>query len=346
MSERTSFRAGWLYFIVHFLVEITTFYILTAYVPDNTAWQIAIPFDFLAFVPQGIYGYIRDEGIRVNFGLVGFALLTASLVLAWAGIGAIPVILILTLGNGMIHIEGAETTIQASPGKTAPAAIFVSGGSFGLILGKVLAWGGMPAFVILILDLLMLIPICLAVKIAPVRGVAEVKGYAFHAQGIPKTALIIATTFVVAARAYMGYGIPTTWLKTTPQSVALFCFMGLGKALGGVLTDKLGIRKTALISTLGALPFLIFGDRLMAVSLFGVAMFSMTMAVTLALLVSVLPRKPGVAFGLTTVGLFLGTFALAFYQAATFTESCVIVISLSMVSAVILFFTCKKEDRK
>ena len=346
MEERAARKAGLLYFLVHFLVEVVTFYVLTAFVPDNTAWQIAMLFDFFAFVPQGIYGYIRDSGIPINFGALGCGLLTVSLGMAWAGLGAVPVLLVLTVGNGMVHVEGAETTLLASRGKIGPAALFVSGGSFGLITGKLLAWTGATPGEILLPCLLMLLPILLAAKRAPVRGEADCRGYAFHAPGIPAAALAALAVFVVAVRAYMGYGIPTAWNKTTAQTVALFCFMGIGKALGGVLTDKLGIRKTALLSTLGALPFLLLGDQLMLVSLFGVALFSMTMAVTLALLVSLLPRKPGVAFGLTTVGLFIGTFAVAFWRPSVFAENCALVSALTLVSAFILFFICKKEEKK
>jgi len=345
-GDRAAARAGWLYFAVHFLVEVVTFYVLTAYVPEHTAWRLALLFDFFAFVPQGIYGYLRDAGIRVNFGVLGFCLLTAALGMAWAGLGAVPVILVLTIGNGMVHAEGAETTLRASAGKIAPAALFVSGGSFGLITGKLLAWGGAPAWLVLLPDLLMLPPVLLAAKAAPVRGEAELRGYTFRNAAVPAAALVFAAAFVVAVRAYMGYGIPTSWNKTTAQTVALFCFMGLGKALGGVLTDKLGIRGTALISTLGALPFLLLGDRLMLVSLFGVLLFSMTMAVTLALLASALPRLPGVAFGLTTVGLFVGTFAVAFWRPAVFAENCAVVAALTLLSAVILLFICKKEEKK
>ena len=50
----------------------------------------------------------------------------------------------------------------------------------------------------------------------------------------------------------------------------------------------------------------------MIVSLIGVAMFSMTMSITLAILVSVLKKKPGLAFGLTTIGLWLITMTRPF----------------------------------
>ena len=337
---------GRAFFLVHMLVEITTFYIMTAYVSENAVWYIALFFDFFAFMPQGIYGYIRDMGFKVNFAVLGTVLTTVALILFYAELPPIPVVLVLTVGNGMIHIEGAETTLRASDGKITPAALFVSGGSFGLIIGKLASWNAFPVWIIILLNLLSAAPILLSARRA--RGLGDIKAgdFRYPNSRLKPAAVVAAAVLVVAVRAYMGYGIPTSWNKTTAQTVALFCFMGAGKALGGVLTDRIGIRRTALISTLGALPFLLFGDNLMIVSLVGVMLFSMTMAVTLALIVSEMERFPGVAFGLTTIGLFLGTFPVAIYRTTTFAENCILVVSLTLISALILSIICKKEDRK
>ena len=69
-----------------------------------------------------------------------------------------------------------------------------------------------------------------------------------------------------------------------------------------------------MVSAAAALPFLFLGDNLMLVSLIGVMFFSMTMSITLALLVSVLQKTPGLAFGFTTIGLFLGTAPIFFFK--------------------------------
>ncbi len=341
--NRDGVLTGWMYFAVHFLIEFTTFYLMTAYLSDGAAWYIALFFDFFAFVPQGIYGYIRDMGAKLNFALLGTVLTTAALVMSAAALPPMTVILVLTLGNGMIHVEGAEATLRSSGGRIAPAALFVCGGSFGLIAGKLASWNGVPVFVVILTNLLMLAPILISARRVGGPGIRSAEGFDFQNRRVPAAAVAAAAVIVVAVRAYMGYGIPTSWNKTVPQTVALFCFMGVGKALGGVLTDRIGIRRTALISTLAALPFLIFGDTLMLVSLVGVMLFSMTMAVTLALIVSVMKRFPGVAFGLTTVGLFLGTFPVAIHRASSFLENCVIVAALTIVSALILLIICKKE---
>ena len=133
----------------------------------------------------------------------------------------------------------------------------------------------------------------------------------------------------------MGYGIPTSWNKTTLQTVILFFSMGIGKCMGGILSDAYGIKKISTISTLIAIPFLCFGNNIMLVSLIGVMMFSMTMSITLAILTSVYKNRPGLAFGFTTIGLFLGT-APIFFIKITQTLNIIFIISLSIICCIIL----------
>jgi MFS family permease len=140
----------------------------------------------------------------------------------------------------------------------------------------------------------------------------------------------------------MGYGIPTSWNKTVFQTVLLFVTMGIGKALGGILSDKFGMRKVAIISTLLAVPFLCFGDKIMIVSLIGVMMFSMTMAITLAILVSVLKDNPGLAFGITTIGLFLGTAPIFFIKISQ-TLNIIIICVFSVLCSIALGYILKED---
>ena len=53
---------GGLYFLVHFLVEITSFYVVTSYTQSPYVWILMFVYDFVAFVPQGVFGYLRDNG--------------------------------------------------------------------------------------------------------------------------------------------------------------------------------------------------------------------------------------------------------------------------------------------
>ena len=334
---------GGLYFLIHFLVEITSFYVVTSYTDSPDVWMLMFVYDFAAFVPQGLFGYLRDIVVRANLALIGTALTTASLVMMWLQWNVFLIVTLLALGNCLVHIHGAELTLRGSPGKIAPAAVFVGGGSFGVITGKLLAANQTAVPWILGLNLISVLPILLAERVRAENGEDNLRQYRFAASRFRPSVIIALAVVVVAVRAYMGYGIPTSWNKTVVQSVMLFCFMGLGKALGGVLVDLIGIRATSLISTLGALPLLLFGAENMTVSLIGVAFFSMTMAVTLALLVSRLQKLPGVAFGFTTLGLFLGTAPIFFFRIRSFWTTCIILTILTVLCTFILLMICAKR---
>lgn len=334
---------GILYFIIHFIIEITSFYIVSSYIDTNLVWILALMYDFFAFVPQGIFGYLKDKGIKTNFTIIGMILSTLSLILLYFNLNAILVILVLSIGNCMIHIQGAETTLRTSNGQMAPSAIFVSGGSFGVITGKILAMYNVPIPFVIIINLLMLIPIAICNKYVYLIDDKNLEKYNFSNKNINSKVIITLAVFVVIVRAYMGYGIPTTWNKTLIQTILLYCSMGIGKAMGGILIDSIGIKKTALLSTIGSLPFLLFGNNVMAISLIGIMMFSMTMAVTLGLIVSEIKKYPGVAFGFTTIGLFLGSLPVFVFRINSILINCLMVTILTVASVIVLSIICRKE---
>ena len=334
---------GILYFIIHFIIEITSFYIVSSYIDTNLVCILELMYYFFAFVPQGIFGYLKDKGIKTNFTIIGMILSTLSLILLYFNLNAILVILVLSIGNCMIHIQGAETTLRTSNGQMAPSAIFVSGGSFGVITGKILAMYNVPIPFVIIINLLMLIPIAICNKYVYLIDDKNLEKYNFSNKNINSKVIITLAVFVVIVRAYMGYGIPTTWNKTLIQTILLYCSMGIGKAMGGILIDSIGIKKTAILSTIGSLPFLLFGNNVMAISLIGIMMFSMTMAVTLGLIVSEIKKYPGVAFGFTTVGLFLGSLPVFVFKINSILINCLMVTILTVASIIVLSIICRKE---
>ena len=337
--------AGYLYFYVHFVVEVVCFYSITNMIGNSIfLWIAPFVYDALAFTPQGIIGYFSDKYPKINMGLIGTVFLLVGLVTMSLNLlpGAYTELVLVCFGNAFIHVAGAEVTLRSSKGKMAHSAIFVSGGSFGVITGKLLKGSGVSYLFILLLGLTM-IPFILLAEYYRKEQNDECKNFNYHNKKLNPNLLIILTVFIVFSRSYMGYGIPTAWNKTVIQTVLLFCVMGVGKALGGIFLDAFGIRKTAIVSILCSLPFLLFGDNLMFVSLIGILLFSMTMPVTLAVLVSVLKKKPGIAFGLTTIGLFLGFTPIFFYKINSIVYNCVLISLLTLISLVIALIVIKKE---
>ena len=329
---------------LHFITEVLCFYYLTKATRGVlNAWMIPFVYDGLAFVPQGIIGYAADKRPGLALSIPGFMLMLVSLsVFGFTSVNIYVSLILMCLGNALVHVDGAEATLKNSFGKLSHSAIFVSGGSFGVITGRVLALYDVPVWFVLLMG------ISAAPFIAASFGykgtkVAEAEGFDYVRTGIYPLFAAAAAVAVVIIRGYMGYGIPTSWNKTLIQSVYMFVIMGLGKALGGILSDAFGIRKVAFASTLLAIPFLCLGDGYMFVSLIGVMFFSMTMSVTLAILVSVMSDSPGLAFGLTTIGLFLGTAPIFFVRLARGADIAFISV-MSAVCSLLLTLVLKEPE--
>lgn len=331
---------GYLYFYIHFITEIVCFYFLNIITNgSNIIWLIPFIYDGLAFVPQPIIGYINDKYPKLNISLIGCVLLLLGLIIYILNTGIFLPLIIICLGNCCLHIGGAETTLRNSKGKLSHSALFVGGGSFGVITGKLLSN---------IISIYWLFPLVITmipfIMLASTYNDNNTSEFNYHNKKLNYGLIILLTVFVVTVRGYMGYGIPTSWNKTVFQTILLYFTMGIGKSLGGILADIFGVKKIAILSTLLAIPFLCFGDNYMLISLIGVMMFSMTMSITLAVLTSVLKNTPGLAFGLTTIGLFLGTVPMFFVKITNQFFNNILLIILSLICTLILCKVIRKEE--
>ena len=288
---------------------------------------------------------MSDKYPKINIGLIGIILLFISITIySFSSVSIFLSLIILCIGNCCLHVSGAECTLKNSNGKLSHSAIFVSGGSFGVITGKLLAKTFIKPWYLLFVILTMIPFVFLANTYDNTNKKANCKDFNYINNNINPALIILFAVFVVIVRGYVGYGIPTSWNKTTIQTIIFFMTMGLGKALGGILSDRFGIRKIAIISTLGSIPFLCFGDNIMLISILGVMMFSMTMSITLAILVSTLKKTPGLAFGLTTIGLFLGTAPIFFIKITSKLRNISLIIISSIICCYILMKVLRKGD--
>ena len=336
---------GYLYFYIHFVTEVACFYFLSVVTNhSNFVWLVPLIYDGLAFVPQALFGYINDKHPKIILSIYGTILMILAYILNFTfKINIFVSLSILAIGNAFMHVNGAETTLKVSDGKLSHSAIFVSGGSFGVVTGKLLATSYVPFWAIILLCITMFPFILLAETYKSNTSHTDNFHYAIDSKPL---LVIILAVFVVIVRGYVGYGIPTSWNKTIPQLILFYVIMGIGKALGGILSDTIGIRKVAVISTIVSIPFLCFGDNNMIISIIGIMMFSMTMAITLGILVSVLKKAPGLAFGFTTIGLFLGTVPIFMVKITNFAINIGLIISMSILCCIILLFILKKEGKK
>ena len=337
---RKKYFVGLTYGFIHFSVEVASFYFIFSRISTSPLyWALALLFDALAFIPQGIFGSLTDRFPKLNIGVIGTVMMLAAFLIPQDIIG----LSVLALGNAMIHISGAQHTLRDTEGRISFNAIFVGGGSAGVITGQLLGTHASPEWLALPLLLMAVsgVAMCFIHQKNPLTGkTADFDVAADKSAGV----IVLCSMIGVIVRGYAAYAIPTEWNKTALQAVALFVCMGIGKTLGGVLCDKIGYRRVSFISLLGGLPFLLFGNDHMTLSLIGVALFSMTMPVTVAVLASVFPKQPGYAFGLTTMGLFLGVAPVFFVRPETLLahQLLVVVLTAAALPAVVL---CIKKGR-
>ena len=84
-------------------------------------------------------GRFNDKHPKFNVSYIGVILLFIGILLFSFDINKFITLFIICFGNCFLHVGGAENTLRNSKGKLSHSAIFVAGGSFGVITGRLLA---------------------------------------------------------------------------------------------------------------------------------------------------------------------------------------------------------------
>lgn len=342
-------KNAWIYFFIHMLVEIVCFASLTT-TYDLSVMQAAVIgllYDVLAFCPQFLFGMLHERYKKLDMGSIGTVVMLLGLIVldyGKYGIRSILGITLIALGNAVIHVCGAVSTVSTGDGKLFPCALYVGGGSFGVIIGQTLGTSGMSKWFLLI-PLALIEVLILITNKEWLKDEIKYPRYSITDKSV-SVAVIVAVAFLVTmTRSYLGYAIPISWKKELWQAFLLFFAMGIGKAAGGWLADRIGALKTALITIIGSVPFLIFGEDIMVVSITGVFLFSTTMSLTFGMLLSVMNDNPGLAFGVTTTALAFGVIPKFFVNFDKIINIIIIVVG-SLICAVLMYKTLKKKEEK
>lgn len=223
------------------------------------------------------------------------------------------------IGNACFHVGCGIAVLKRFPGRASEPGIFVSTGAFGVYLAPILASQSGRTFYLLTIGILVMV-ICGVWLIRSGRKSqrdetdtavpAEPDPRVFLPAGVPAVLILTAAgglLLTVLLRSYAGTIMAFSW-RSVPLLALLFTLgIVMGKMLGGVVGDRIGWMKTAVASLLAAAGlFLIAADH-PAAGILAVFLFNMTMPITLAALADLMKDRPGTAFGMTTLMLFLGT---------------------------------------
>lgn len=309
----------------HFLVDFGCAFLLFRAFPQETDWAgLLILYNFCAFALQMPLGLLADRWKRDG----GVAAVGACLVAAAYTLTGFPLLAVgLTgLGNAAFHVGAGLETLTDSGGRSGPLGLFVAPGAVGLFFGTLLGKGAaLPLWVL---------PLVLVLTAAALFQVRTKRSAAQAQTELPKLKVAVlplaALLAVVVLRSFVGMNLTFPWKGEGQWALILTLALAAGKAAGGYLADRFGVRRVAAASLLLAAVFLLLsGNPVLGTA--AVFLFNMTMPLTLWASARLLPGMGGFAFGLLTFGLFLGFLPTAFGAAAIVGGTAAVLSAVSLV---------------
>ncbi len=290
----------------HFLVDFVCTFLLTQRVLPaaggrNTVVLCALLYNGFAFALQLPIGFIADR-LRLTrlFSGAGCVIVAAAAFLR----RPVALSVIAGLGNAFFHVGGGREALLRGEGKNTLPGIFVAPGAIGIFLGPAAARAAYPAEIFAALLALTGAALALTRRGTP----QEYTGEAFIApQKRPRRFTVAALLFVtVLLRSYMGAQLKYPFRSLAIPALLFVLCVFAGKLLGGVFADRFGALRFSSFAQVLCTVLFVVSVWVPYLGMPAVLLFNTSMAVTAAQLFRCFPRRPGAAFGLTTVALYLG----------------------------------------
>ncbi len=291
---------------VHALVDASTagpLYAALAFhaVPPERRFWLIILYDLLAFAAQAPLGAFLDFVKKPRaFACAGIGLSVLGLFFLQAD--PLLAVILAGTGNALFHLGCGALSLLATPRDSAGVGLFVAPGALGLGLGTWLGKSGaFPAALMVLL---------LGLAAAAIAAVRPDAGYERRAELREEVRLSWAALVLllgsILIRSLIGSTAKYPLEKGLPLLVAMSAAAALGKGLGGLAADRFGWLRSSAIALALSAPLLAFNGGSLWVAAIGMLLFQATMPVTLRATAGIVPRFPGLAFGLNCLALELG----------------------------------------
>ena len=343
-KEVTTFAYALCHFVVDFACVSTMLCAVSRVLGESGQGSMEVValsillYDIVAFTLQLPIGIALDQLDKNSYAaLLSYASVGAGVVLSLVPIALLewPAILLLAIGNALFHSAGGLSVLNISQKHAGPSGIFIATGAIGVFLGTQSAQMGRLQIAFSLLVLLFLCALITLVVQKVNKKYWNVHNVSFDISKLSfNTLLAIALlSLVVALRSYAGMVMAFPWKSEMLLLVLSILGVFAGKALGGVVADRIGFRTTAIFSLIVAATLFVPSWEIPVMGLLGVFFFNFTMSITLASLANILPNAKGTAFGLASFSLAVGALpALAGFRI----EHPAMLSGISLVSALAL----------
>ena len=343
-KEVTTFAYALCHFVVDFACVSTMLCAVSRVLGESGQGSMEVValsillYDIVAFTLQLPIGIALDQLDKNSYAaLLSYALVGAGVILSLVPIALLewPAILLLAIGNALFHSAGGLSVLNISQKHAGPSGIFIATGAIGVFLGTQSAQMGRLQIAFSLLVLLFLCALITLVVQKVNKKYWNVHNVSFDIPRLSSNTLlaIVLLSLVVALRSYAGMVTAFPWKSEMLLLVLSILGVFAGKALGGVVADRIGFRTTAIFSLIVAATLFVPSWEIPVMGLLGVFFFNFTMSITLASLANILPNAKGTAFGLASFSLAVGALpALAGFRI----EHPAMLSGISLVSALAL----------
>lgn len=340
-KEVTTFAYALCHFVVDFACVSTMLCAVSRVLGESGQGSMEVValsillYDIVAFTLQLPIGIALDQLDKNSYAaLLSYALVGAGVILSLVPIALLewPAILLLAIGNALFHSAGGLSVLNISQKHAGPSGIFIATGAIGVFLGTQSAQMGRLQIAFSLLVLLFLCALITLVVQKVNKKYWNVHNVSFDIPRLSSNTLlaIALLSLVVALRSYVGMVMAFPWKSEMLLLVLSILGVFAGKALGGVVADRIGFRTTAIFSLIVAATLFVPSWEIPVMGLLGVFFFNFTMSITLASLANILPNAKGTAFGLASFSLAVGALpALAGFRI----EHPAMLSAMSLVSA-------------
>lgn len=343
-KEVTTFAYALCHFVVDFACVSSMLCAVSRVLGDSGQGSMEVValsillYDIVAFTLQLPIGIALDQLDKNSYAaLLSYALVGAGVILSLVPIALLewPAILLLAIGNALFHSAGGLSVLNISQKHAGPSGIFIATGAIGVFLGTQSAQMGRLQIAFSLLVLLFLCALITLVVQKVNKKYWNVHNVSFDIPRLSSNTLlaIALLSLVVALRSYVGMVMAFPWKSEMLLLVLSILGVFAGKALGGVVADRIGFRTTAIFSLIAAATLFVPSWEMPPMGLLAVFFFNFTMSITLASLANILPNAKGTAFGLASFSLAVGALpALAGFRI----EHPAMLSGISLVSALSL----------
>ena len=292
------------YTFVHLLVDCACMFFVMAIISPRigdaaTALLMLLLYNACAFALPALFGIVSDM-LRRNhlIAALGCAMVASGYLLRGFPIA---MAVCIGIGNGLYHVGSGRQVLLDAPKRYAPCGIFIAFGALGLYIGKKLGVAYTPASGVFCA----LLVLCALLLLALGKGEKPVHT-PVRRNGKKLLHCVTVLCLVVVIRSYYGSIISYDWNKGAWLPLIFTLCIVAGKATGGILADKIGYSRAAMLSMACAAGFALVSFASPLCGCISILCFNMSMPLTLSRMVRHFSSAPGFAFGFLMFCLFIG----------------------------------------